>query len=85
MPRVPTATMSRHRVPRVGVLRIGAGLASLVRTSTDTNATPVADDPAVLARLAAIMSDRVPVCRTCGGDPYTCRTIGCDPESVPPG
>jgi hypothetical protein len=46
-------------------------------------ATPVIavdDDPATLARLAAIMSDRVRPCPNCGGDPHVCRAIGCDAE-----
>jgi hypothetical protein len=44
---------------------------------------PVEDDPATLARLAAVMSDRVQPCPNCGGDPYVCRTIGCDPDDAP--
>ena len=43
-----------------------------------TPAIPLEDDPAVLARLAAVMSDRVPPCPTCGADPYVCRAIGHD-------
>ncbi len=49
-------------------------------------ATPVIavdDDPATLARLAAIMSDRIPPCPNCGGDPHVCRAIGCDAEHAP--
>ena len=49
-------------------------------------ATPVIavdDDPATLARLAAIMSDRVRPCPNCGGDPHVCRAIGCDADSAP--
>ena len=44
---------------------------------------PVEDDPATLARLAAVMSDHVPACPNCGGDPYVCRTIGCDADDAP--
>ena len=44
---------------------------------------PVDDDPATLVRLAAIMSDRVPPCPNCGGDPHVCRAIGCDTEPAP--
>ena len=44
---------------------------------------PVDDDPATLARLAAVMSDRVQPCPKCGGDPYVCRTIGCDVDDAP--
>jgi len=44
---------------------------------------PVEDDPATLARLAAVMSDHVPACPNCGGDPYVCRTIGCDVDDAP--
>ena len=39
---------------------------------------PLEDDPVVLARLAALMSDHIPPCPTCGGDPNVCRVIGCD-------
>jgi hypothetical protein len=49
-------------------------------------ATPVIavdDDPATLARLAAIMSDRVRPCPNCGGDPHVCRAIGCDADDAP--
>ena len=49
-------------------------------------ATPVIavdDDPATLARLAAIMSDRVQPCPNCGGDPHVCRAIGCDVDNAP--
>jgi hypothetical protein len=44
---------------------------------------PDEDDPATLARLAAVMADHVPACPNCGGDPYVCRTIGCDPDDAP--
>ena len=44
---------------------------------------PVEDDPATLARLSAVMADRVPPCPNCGGDPYVCRTIGCDVDDAP--
>ena len=44
---------------------------------------PVDDDPATLARLAAIMSDRVRPCDSCGGDPQVCRAIGCEVEDAP--
>ena len=43
----------------------------------------VDDDPATLARLAAIMSDHVRPCPNCGGDPHVCRAIGCDPDNAP--
>lgn len=49
-------------------------------------ATPIIvvdDDPATLARLAAIMSDRVRPCPNCGGDPHVCRAIGCDADEGP--
>jgi hypothetical protein len=45
--------------------------------------TPVEDDPATLARLSAIMSDRVRPCPDCGGDPHVCRAIGCDTDGTP--
>ncbi len=44
---------------------------------------PVDDDPATLARLAAVMSDRVRPCPNCGGDPHVCRVIGCDADDAP--
>ena len=44
---------------------------------------PVDDDPATLARLATIMSDRVRPCDSCGGDPLVCRAIGCAVEDAP--
>jgi hypothetical protein len=49
-------------------------------------ATPVIavdDDPSTLARLAAIMSDRVQPCPNCGGDPHVCQAIGCDVDNAP--
>ena len=48
-----------------------------------TPVIPVDDDPATLARLAAIMSDRVRPCPNCGGDPHVCRAIGCDADTAP--
>jgi len=44
---------------------------------------PVDDDPATLARLEAIMSDRVQPCPRCGDDPHVCRTIGCVADDAP--
>ena len=44
---------------------------------------PVEDDPATLARLAAVMSDRVRPCDRCGGDPLVYRAIGCAVEDAP--
>lgn len=38
----------------------------------------VDDDPVILARLDAIMSDHIEGCPVCGRDPHTCRAIGCD-------
>ena len=38
----------------------------------------VDDDPVMLARLDAIMSDHIEGCPVCGRDPHTCRAIGCD-------
>ena len=48
-----------------------------------TSVIAVDDDPATLARLAAIMSDRVQSCPNCGGDPHVCRAIGCDVDNAP--
>ena len=47
-----------------------------------TPVIPVDDDPATLARLAAIMSDRVRPCPNCGGDPQVCRAIGCGADDA---
>jgi hypothetical protein len=44
---------------------------------------PVDDDPATLARLSAIMSDRIRPCDSCGGDPLVCRAIGCAVDDAP--
>ena len=51
-------------------------------TPAATPVIPVDDEPATLARLAAIMSDRARPCPNCGGDPHVCRVIGCDTEGV---
>jgi hypothetical protein len=64
----------------VGVPRIGVRIPSPFLQS----GTPVEDDPATLARLAAIMSDRVLPCPKCGADPHICRAIGCDTVAVRP-
>ena len=48
-----------------------------------TTVIPVEDDPETLARLAAIMSDRVPPCPRCGSDPNLCRAIGCGIDDAP--
>jgi hypothetical protein len=53
-----------------------------IETRVEVPATPVEDDPAILARLSAIMEDRVHSCPTCGGDTNTCRVIGHDPEGI---
>ncbi len=47
-----------------------------------TPVIPVDDDPATLARLAAIMSDRIAPCQNCGGDPYVCQAIGCGADDA---
>src|SRR6188474_2805719 len=44
---------------------------------------PVEDDPATLARLEAIMSDRIRPCPRCGDDPHVCRAIGCSADDAP--
>ena len=65
---------------------LGPNFPILARLRPAPVATPVIevdDDPATLARLAAIMSDRVRPCPNCGGDPHVCRAIGCDPEHAP--
>ena len=64
-----------YLMPRVTPLRFWAWR---------TPATPLEDDPHTLARLAAIMSDRVVPCPICGADPYICRAIGCDAPAATP-
>lgn len=49
---------------------------------TPAPAIPVDDDPATLARLSAVMSDRVRPCPNCGGDPHVCRAIGCEADDA---
>ena len=44
---------------------------------------PVDDDPATLARLERIMSDRIRPCPSCGDDPHVCRAIGCGADDAP--
>jgi hypothetical protein len=58
-------------------------LGRLLQAQAPAPAIPVEDDPATLARLAAVMADHVPACPNCGGDPYVCRTIGCDVDDAP--
>ena len=58
-------------------------LGRLLQAPAPAPVIPVEDDPATLARLAAVMSDRVRPCPNCGGDPYVCRTIGCDVDDAP--
>ena len=47
-----------------------------------TPVIPVDDDPATLARLAAMMSDRIRPCQDCGGDPHVCQAIGCGADDA---
>lgn len=58
-------------------------LGRLLQAQAPAPAIPIEDDPATLARLAAVMADHVPACPNCGGDPYVCRTIGCDVDDAP--
>lgn len=58
-------------------------LGRLLSAPVATPVIPVEDDPATLARLAAIMSDRIQPCPRCGGDPHFCRAIGCGPDDAP--
>jgi hypothetical protein len=64
----------------ITAVRRSLGLPMEARVTTPT--TPVEDDPAILARLAAIMEDGVHSCPTCGSDTNTCRVIGHDPEGI---
>ena len=58
-------------------------LGRLLSAPVATPVIPVEDDPATLARLAAIMSDRIQPCPRCGGDPHFCQAIGCGPDDAP--
>ena len=44
---------------------------------------PAEDDQATLARLDAIMSDRVSSCPRCGRETHICEAIGCDIDDLP--
>ena len=61
-------------LPRIDLLH-----PTLQRTPASTPIAPAEDDPVTLARLEAIMSDRIEGCPVCGADPHMCRAIGCDP------
>ena len=58
-------------------------LSRLLPAPVATPVIPVDDDPLTLARLAAIMSDRIRPCQTCGRDPHVCRAIGCGTDDAP--
>jgi hypothetical protein len=58
-------------------------LGRLLSAPVATPVIPVEDDPETLARLAAIMSDRVPPCPRCGRDPLLCRAFGCGVDYAP--
>ncbi len=66
------------------MLELNVPILSRLRPApVETPVIAVEDDPATLARLAAIMSDRVQPCPNCGGDPHVCQAIGCDPDDAP--
>jgi hypothetical protein len=74
------------RIPKELSLVLGPNfpiLGRLLSAPVATPVIPVEDDPATLARLAAIMSDRVPHCPRCGSDPLICRAIGCGVDDAP--
>ena len=60
-------------LPRIDLLH-----QTLKRTPASTPIAPADDDPVTVARLEAIMSDRIEGCPVCGADPHMCRAIGCD-------
>jgi hypothetical protein len=68
--------------PRVGIWGISIPLPFAAATES-TRVLPVEDDPAILARLDAIMSDHIEPCSRCGRDPHVCEAIGCDPDDRP--
>ena len=57
-------------------------LGRLLPAPVSTPVPSVDDDPATLARLAAVMSDRVRTCPSCGRDAHG-RAIGCDVDDAP--
>jgi len=67
---------------RVGILGISIPLPFAAAADADV-VIPVDDDPATLARLEAIMSDRVRSCPRCGRETHICAAIGCDIDDAP--
>jgi hypothetical protein len=63
----------------VNLSRIDLRHPTLKRMPASTPVASAEDDPVTLARLEAIMSDRIEGCQVCGADPHMCRAIGCDP------
>ena len=58
-------------------------LSRLLPAPIEAAVIPVDDDPATLARLERIMSDRIRPCPSCGDDPHVCRAIGCGADDAP--
>jgi hypothetical protein len=67
---------------RVGIWGISIPL-PFTTASDAARVLPAEDDPAILARLDAIMSDHIVPCSRCGRDPHVCDAIGCDPDDRP--
>ena len=67
---------------RVEILGISIPL-PFVAAPDEAPVFPTEDDPAILARLDAIMSDRVAPCPRCGRDVHVCEAIGCDADDRP--
>ncbi|MFL5646160.1 MAG: hypothetical protein ACJ78L_12475 [Chloroflexota bacterium] len=67
---------------RVGIRGIGIALPFVTRPD-GVDVPTTEDDPAIMARLDAIMSDHIVSCSRCGRDPHICQAIGCDPDDRP--
>jgi len=67
---------------RVGILGISIPR-SFAAAADGAVVIPADDDPATLARLEAIMSDRVRSCPRCGRETHICAAIGCGIDDAP--
>ena len=76
--RIYDDSITGTRSLQIGARRIAFHLPGTIQSM------PVEDDPVTLARLAAIMSDRVLPCPICGADPNVCRAIGHETTSGEP-
>jgi len=68
---------------RVGILGISIPLPFVSAADEAVVIRADDDDPATLARLAAIMSESVRSCPRCGRETHICAAIGCDIDDAP--